>query len=195
MFNQGNGHPNGPDVSNLSSIPRPIIGYVGGLHRFVDFNLLIEMARLRPAWSWVFVGPIQTSIGELARLPNVHLLGPQPHERLRYYLRNFDTCLVPYLKNSATATIVPTKVNEYLAAGKPVVSTELVTICDFNEQHRVLLTAPSTPDYFLRAIDESLRLPINSETAAHRTGVAKLNDWRVHLEKMSALIQDAAKKH
>ncbi len=194
MFYQGNGHLNGSGVSNLSSMPRPIVGYVGGLHRFVDFNLLIAMARLKPEWSWVFVGPIQTSIGELAQLPNVRLLGQQPHERLGHYLRNFDVCIVPYLKSSATATIVPTKVNEYLAAGKPVVSTELPTICDFNEQYRVLMTAPSSPDCFLRAIGESLRMPTDSETVARRTGVAKLNDWQIHLEKMSSLIQAAAKK-
>ena len=188
VFNQNNGNGNRPDVSILSALQRPIIGYIGGLHRFVDFDLLTEMARLRPDWSWVFVGPIQTSVGELARLPNVYFPGQQPHERLGQFLSNFDVCIVPYIKNAATATVVPTKVNEYLAAGKPVVSTELLTICDFNDLHRVLITAPSRSVDFLRAIEESLRPSTDSETVARRTKVAKLNDWQVHLETMCNLI-------
>ncbi len=187
----GHHHGDGNEFAlpHLSSIPRPIIGYIGGLHRFVDFKLLTEMVRMRPQWSWVFVGPIQSSVGELDRFPNVHLLGQKPHRELRKYLRAFDVCIVPYLKNPATATVVPTKVNEYLAAGKPVVSTELLTICDFNDQHRALLTAPSRPDDFLRAIDDSLRLPNDRETVAHRTRIAKLNDWQDRLDSMSALIE------
>ncbi|MFN2532166.1 MAG: glycosyltransferase [Pyrinomonadaceae bacterium] len=174
--------------SNLALKARPIIGYVGGLHRFVDFALLVEMARLRPDWYWVFVGPVQTSVGELARLSNVHLLGQQPHKELGKLIRNFDVCLVPYLKNQATATVVPTKVNEYLAAGKPVVATELLTICDFNEQHNILITAPSKAEDFLRAIEKSLRLPNDAETIARRTQVAKLSDWRLLIAAMSDLI-------
>ena len=135
------------------------------------------------------MGPIQTSVGELDRFPNVHLLGQKPHRELRKYLCAFDVCIVPYLKTSATATVVPTKVNEYLAAGKHVVSTELLTICDFNDQHQALLTAPSRPDDFLRAIEDSLRLPTDGETVAHRVKVAKLNDWQARLDAMSSLIE------
>jgi len=178
-----------PDASLLSSITHPIIGYVGGLHRFVDYELLTRMARQRPNWSWVFVGPIQTSINGLGLLPNVHMLGRQPHGQLGHYLRSFDVCIIPYLKNSATATVVPTKVNEYLAAGKPVVSTELPTICDFNKQHEILVTASSSPEAFLKAIEESLHLPTDEETIARRTEVAKSNDWQIHLDNMSRFIE------
>jgi hypothetical protein len=184
--------PNGDAVSaeqHISALhTRPIIGYVGGLHRFVDFQLLVELARSRPDWSWIFVGPIQTPVGELSRLSNVHLLGQQPHERLRKLIEMFDVCLVPYLNNAATATVVPTKINEYLAAGKPVVTTELPTICEFNRQHNVLSTAPSTREDFLRAIEESLRLRGDEAIVAHRKHVAKLNDWGMLMVAMSDLI-------
>jgi glycosyltransferase involved in cell wall biosynthesis len=195
VFHNGNGHTKLPAASVLTSLPGPIIGYIGGLHRFVDFDLLTAMARRRPEWSWVFVGPIQTPVQALAQLTNVHFLGQQPHRDLGQFLHNFDVCIVPYIKSSATKTVVPTKVNEYLAAGKPVVSTELLTICDFNKQHDVLLTAPSHPDHFLRAIGDSLRLPVDSETVARRIAVAKLNDWQAQLEKMSSLINRAVNKN
>lgn len=195
VFTQNNGKPEPPDTSLLSTIPRPIIGYMGGLHRFVDFDLLIEMARLRPEWSWVFLGPIQAPLKGLDQLPNVHLLGQQPHGRLGQFLKKFDVCIVPYIKNSATATVVPTKVNEYLAAGKPVVSTELLTVCEFNTQHQVLMIAPSNSAEFLRVLEDSLRAPDDSKTIERRIRVAELNDWQVHLDGMSTLIQsEMAKK-
>jgi glycosyltransferase involved in cell wall biosynthesis len=183
-----NGDSDSAAKSKIAVIPRPVIGYIGGLHRFVDFDLLIEMARSRQDWSWVFVGPIQTHLADLSRLSNVHLLGQRPHEDLGKILQSFDVCIVPYLKNEATATVVPTKLNEYLAAGKPVVATELPTICDFNEQHNVLMTAPSTPQDFLRAIETSLRLASDVATIERRTQVAKLSDWRALIAAMSDLI-------
>lgn len=189
IFNRHNGNVSRHDPAIFTSIPRPVIGYIGGLHRFVDFALLTEMVRARPQWSWVFVGPILSSMGELSRFPNVQLLGQRPHEQLEPYLRNFDVCIVPYINSPATATVAPTKVNEYLSAGKPVVATALPTICDFNEQHKVLMTVPSKPDDFLRAIEESLRLPTDAETVARRTSVARLNDWKIQLDAMSSLIE------
>lgn len=127
---------------------RPVIGYVGGLHRHVDVNMIRTMASTRPSWLWVLVGPVQTAIGDLARLANVVLVGQQPFNKLVHYIKSFDVCIVPYLNNRETATIVPTKINEYLAAGKPVVSTNLPAVCDFNKQHDVLLAVASQSQAF-----------------------------------------------
>ncbi len=187
LFNQRN--VGGAQVPLLSSLPRPIIGYVGGMHRFVDFRLLTEMARERRDWSWVFVGPLQAAVGELSRLPNVHLLGSRPHGELVSYIRDFDVCLVPYVESHATTTVVPSKVNEYLAAGRPVVSTRLSAVCDLNERHDVLTTVRPEAGPFLAAIEESLRPPSDPEVAARRVRVAELNDWQVHLDAMSELIE------
>jgi glycosyltransferase involved in cell wall biosynthesis len=176
------------------SLRRPVIGYVGGLHRHVDFTLLTRMARARPDWSWVFVGPLQTAVNGLAELPNVHLLGRRPHGDLARYIREMDVCLVPYLNNAATATVVPVKVNEYLAVGKPVVSTKLPTIRDFNEQYKVLLTADNRPDSFLQAIEQALCTEDDVETIKRRREVAALNDWQVRLNVMSDLIETAARR-
>ena len=183
-----NGNSDSAAKSNLAVMRRPVIGYVGGLHRFVDFDLLIKMARSRPDWSWVFVGPIQHQLADLSRLTNVQLLGQQPHEQLGKILQNFDVCIVPYIRDEATETVVPTKLNEYLAAGKPVVATELPTICDFNRLHNVLMTAPSTPEAFLRAIESSLGSASDAAMMARRTKVAKLNDWTQLIAAMSDLI-------
>src|SRR5207244_11224745 len=115
------------DSSKHAAQSGPVIGYVGGLHRHVDFDLLAEMADARPNWSWVLIGPFQTSVEKLRGKDNVLLLGPKLHDQLVFYVRSFDVCLVPYVKSVYTETVVPAKLNEYLAVGKPVVANDLQT--------------------------------------------------------------------
>lgn len=189
----GNGHEAtlaaSSGLARLRELPKPIIGYVGGLHRHVDFELLREMALARPRWSWVCVGARQTPVDGVAELPNVFLAGQQPHQELVEYIRLFDVCIVPYVNSVYTTTVVPTKINEYLAVGKPVVSTDLPTVCEFNEEHRVLITAAAESAPFLRGIEAALDLPNDPQTIARRREVAALGDWQARLEAMSELVE------
>jgi glycosyltransferase involved in cell wall biosynthesis len=172
-----------------SEWPGPIIGYIGGLHRFVDFGLLASVAKARPQWSFVLVGKKTADIGELGTLPNVHLTGQRPHSDLAKYIRQFDVCLVPYLNTEVTATVVPLKLNEYLAMGKPIVSTDIPTICDFNERHHILATAPNETGPFLEAIEKALALPVDTATVRRRREVAALGDSKAVVEAISDLIE------
>jgi glycosyltransferase involved in cell wall biosynthesis len=172
-----------------AALPGPVIGYVGGLHKHVDFDLLSQMAEARPDWSWVFVGPFQESVEKLERHLNVYLLGPRPHQELSGYLRGFDVCIVPYVKSDYTDTVVPVKLNEYLAAGKAVVSTDIPTVREFNEKHQVLVIADNTRDQFLEGIEKALRLPKDPAAIAKRRQIAALADWNVIVETMSDLIE------
>ena len=191
-------NPNGdtaPEVEDrsgpglLKSLPRPIIGYIGGLHQHVDYGMLREMARSCPDWSWVFVGAIQTSVADLAGLPNIYLLGQQEHASLVQYVRQFDVCIVPYVNSPATATVVPTKINEYLAMGKPVVSTDLPAVREFNAQHDILHTASTEPKTFLLAIERALQLGTDEAAIARSRAIAELGDWDSRLEAMTKLIE------
>ncbi len=175
--------------ATLSTRPRAIIGYVGGLHRHVDVELVARMARARPDWRWVFVGPVLVPLRDLKKLPNVCFLGQRPHEELVKHIRSFDVCIVPYLDNPETSTIVPVKINEYLAAGKPVVSTELPAVREFNHRHDVLITTAPRPAAFLQAIEDSLQAPNGASIIARRREVAATSDWQSRLEAMSRLIQ------
>lgn len=176
--------------TELQGLTGPVIGYVGGLHRHVDLNLLREMALARPDWSWVFVGPEQTSLAPLRGLSNVHLLGQKPHQELAAYIRRFDVCLIPYLQNAYTATVVPVKLNEYLAMGKPVVSTALPVVCEFNSRHQVLTTAPNEPREFLSAIETALSAG-DEDRRRHRREVAELSDWRIRLNQLCRALEAA----
>ena len=178
-------------ASEVGALPGPVIGYVGGLHRHVDWGLVEEMALSRRGWSWVFVGPVQSPVERLAGLPNVHLLGERPHAALAAYVRRFDVCIVPYVNSAYTATVVPTKINEYLALGKPVVSTALPAVAEFNAEHRVLLTAEAEAGSFLGAIEQALALPKDEETLRRRRRVAALGDWDERLPAMCRLIEES----
>ena len=191
----------GLNLDFMPGLPRPVIGYVGGIHRFLDVDLLTAMARARPHWSWVLVGPVQTPLRELRRLPNVYLTGPKAHEDLPVYIHGFDVGIVPYLSNSYTATVVPTKINEYLAMGKPVVSTNLPEVNTFNDKHRVIVTSENNPAEFVTSIERALLTTGEVSAVAHRQNVAALNDWETRFERMTSLIerelsrkQDAARR-
>ena len=177
--------------SLLSDLPRPIVGYVGGIHRHVDIDLLETMALARSNWSWVYVGPLQIKAPKLNRFQNVHLLGHRPHKELPNYIAQFDVCTVPYMTSAYTNTVVPTKINEYLAMGKSVIATPLPSICDFNRQHYVVSIADTHPPSFIRAIEHALASPGDQATTDRRRRVAALSDWQTRLEEMSGWIEDA----
>ncbi len=195
-FTSSNGNGASADAAGetpewMAELPRPVIGYVGGIHKFFDVEMLAEMARARPEWSWVLVGPLQTSPRELRRIRNVYLAGPKPHEELPDYIRGFDVGIVPYVSNGYTATVVPTKINEYLAMGKPVVSTDLPEVSTFNGQHGVLITSPNRPEEFVASIERALLCTGEEAVVARRRKVAALNDWEERSERMCEIVERA----
>lgn len=121
----------GPIPEDLACIPEPRLCYHGVLSDFkIDFQLLIDAARMKPEWSWVFIGEEREGqksplVAELARLPNVHFLGYKPYARLPDYLRGVQVGLLPSLINKYTRSMFPMKYYEYLAAGLRVVTTPL----------------------------------------------------------------------
>ncbi len=176
-------------LTKVESLKRPVIGYIGGIHRHVDFDLLVESAKARPDWSWVFIGPIQTDVGELSGLPNIHFMGQQSHEDLIHFTRRFDVCIVPYLNNAFTATVVPVKLNEYLAVGKPVVSTNIPMVSEFNKKHSIILTCKNTHDGFLSAIEKQLNKPDDKCEIERRKKVAALSEWHARLDAICEVIK------
>jgi glycosyltransferase involved in cell wall biosynthesis len=113
----------------LAEIPRPIVGFIGTLFGFLDFELLEGLARTRPDWSLVLVGPIEAnaaeSVARLTRLENVTHIGSRPQAEIPEYVAAFDVCLNPFRRSRVADSVNPLKVYEYLAMGRPVVSTHM----------------------------------------------------------------------
>jgi len=174
----------------LAHLPRPIIGYSGGLHRYVDFRLLQEVARAHPKGSLVLVGPVQTDPGPLRNEPNVHFLGSVGIEQLPSYVAGFDVALVPYSRAAYTETVFPTKLFEYLAMGRPVVSTDLPEVRKLQLPDYAARLAQDS-ETFLAAINASLS-ESDGALPARRAVLARERDWWSIVGKMAELIADAA---
>ena len=174
------------ELENLAS---PLIGYVGGIHRHVDLELIREIAVRRPEWTWVLVGPVQVAVDRLSSLANIRILGARAHHELVEYIRHFDVCTVPYANTESTATVVPTKINEYLAVGRPVVATDLPTLREFNQEHQMLSLAEPEPAEFIAAIEQALASAGNDSLARQRRELAEQADWSLRLEMISGIIE------
>ena len=118
-----------PDPSDQQAIPHPRIGFYGVLDERLDSSLLAAVADLRPDTHFVLIGPIaKIDPQELPRRANLHYLGSKRYADLPAYVGNWDAAMMPFALNEATRFISPTKTPEYLAAGRPVVSTPVVDV-------------------------------------------------------------------
>jgi len=178
---------------DLSEFRKPIVGYVGGIHKWIDLKLLSGLAKRLPDISFVLVGPIQTDTSCLADCRNVHLLGARTHDELPSYIGAFDVGIVPYVLSDYTANVYPTKLNEYLAMGIPVVATDLPEIRRFNKNHDGVVAVATDVETF-----EATILNVQNQTSekerARRISVAEENSWASRIERMSDVIDESIQR-
>jgi glycosyltransferase involved in cell wall biosynthesis len=181
---------NSPPPADIAPLPRPIVGFVGEVKRWIDEALLIEVAGRMPQASFVLVGPVAIDASRLARCPNVHLLGPRPHALVPHYLKAFDVAIIPYRLTTATEAIYPAKLNEYLAMGLPVVTTPLAELVRLGASPDPVVTLACTAAAFTDAIGEALasRTP---EAAACQIEMARRNSWAPRIDEMVKLVEGA----
>lgn len=183
----------GPEPADVADIPRPRIGYVGGLHRWVDFELVRQAALDRPGLHFVFVGPEQTDASALKGLANVHLLGTRPHDALPDYLGSFDAGIIPYRLTEYTKSVYPTKLNEYLAMGLPVVSTALPEVLAYNGDCDGLVTVCAPGATMAASLDAALYDA--PDKSAARVAAARRNGWDERVAEMSELMTESLIKN
>src|ERR1043165_2773290 len=146
----------GEDPEDQKRIAHPRLGYFGVLDERFDIELLDAVAAARPHWQFVMLGPV-TKI-DPASLPqrlNIHYLGSKAYEELPKYIAGWDVALLPFAINEATRYISPTKTPEYLAAGKPVVSTPITDVIRPYGQMDLVRIA-GTPQEFIAGIEAAL---------------------------------------
>jgi UDP-galactopyranose mutase len=155
--------------------PGPVVGFYGTLGDWLDFDLLTDLAKRRPGWSFVFAGPqASRQFDRLRELANVHYLGVVGYDELARHAAWFDVGLVPFRLNGLTRYVQPIKALEYLAIGLPVVSAPLPDLADYSS---VIRFAKST-DEWLAAIEASLPGEARSEAAVMRRREAvAADDW------------------
>ncbi len=178
-----------PPPADLRALSRPIVGYVGGLHQWIDQDLVVETARRLPEATFAFIGPPQTDVSALEGQPNITLLGQRQHAELAGYIKGFDVGLVPYKLADYTANVYPTKLNEYLVMGTPVVATDLPEIRRFNREHGEIVSVASGADAYAAAISAALRGSTPGEIA-RRIEVAHTNSWASRIAAMETLVEE-----
>ena len=178
------------DPADQVDIAHPRAGFFGVLDERFDVDLMTEVARLRPQIQFVFLGPVvKIDPKILPQAPNVHYLGPKSYKELPQYLGGWDVALLPFALNDSTKFISPTKTPEYLAAGKPVVSTPIRDVIrGYGDEGLVAIAG--TPEEFAKALDRALQ----PQSPGWKEAVgAKLagGSWDKTYASMGALIDKA----
>jgi glycosyltransferase involved in cell wall biosynthesis len=139
-------------------VPRPRVGHYAVLDERLDTGLVAALAEARPDWQLILVGPVvKIDPAELPRRANVHYLGGKSYDELPAYLSGWDVAFMPFALNESTRFISPTKTPEYLAAGKPVVSTPVTDVVrTYGERGLVRIAA--NPTEFVAAIEACLSM-------------------------------------
>jgi glycosyltransferase involved in cell wall biosynthesis len=134
----------------LAALPRPRVGYVGAVREWFDWELLEACLHRFPRAQFVLIGD-RAAVPRLRRMENLHILGPRPYVALPGYLGALDVCIIPFRQTALIRSTHPVKVYEYLAAGKPVVSTPMEEIRHLRE-----VDQPAGTGLFLEALGRHL---------------------------------------
>jgi glycosyltransferase involved in cell wall biosynthesis len=180
------------DPADQEDLPRPRLGFYGVVDERFDTELLDRVAAARPDWSFVIVGPVvKISEDELPKRPNIHYLGSKTYEQLPYYLAGWDVALMPFAMNESTQFISPTKTPEYLAGGKPVVSTPIKDVVRHYGQLEGVKIA-STAEEFVAACEEALELSRRPQSGwlAEADLMLSATSWDTTQARMAGLIHD-----
>lgn len=169
------------------NIPHPRIGFYGVIDERFDSELLVRVAEERPQYHFIVVGPVvKIDPRTLPRRKNIHYLGKKDYHTLPLYLSGWDCAMMPFAHNESTRYISPTKTPEFLAAGKPIVSTSIRDVMTPYAQQNLIHIA-DTPEDFARAIDLALQEQKNLEWLDRVDHYLTDHSWDKTFEKMASL--------
>ncbi len=180
------------DPFDQASIPHPRIGFFGVIDERMDLNLIETLALNRPDWHIILIGPVaKIDEKKLPRHTNLHYLGRKTYQDLPGYLAGWDAAILPFALNESTRYISPTKTPEYLAGGKPVVSTPIRDVIrPYGEQQLVQIAENSSE--FIQALESALTLNQDKELWLNKIDhFLNQNSWDLTWNKMRELIDCA----
>jgi len=165
-----------PQPPDMKSIPGPIAGYCGAISAMrLDEALLLHIARSMPEISLVLVGPADNHFtrSQLREQSNVYFLGLKPPDQTAAYVNQFDVCINPQFVNPITIGNYPRKIDEYLAAGKPVVATSTAAM----EMFREYVELCNSKEEFVNAIRKLIKEPESGKSRTERREFALTHSW------------------
>lgn len=170
----------------------PVAGFYGSISGWVDQQLLIRTARKMRHWSFVIIGPQRCFVEHLRREPNIHLLGEKEHSELPNYIHHWQVSLLPFKDNAQIRACNPLKLREYLAVGKPIVSTNFPALKPYKDW----ITIAGTNDFCDAIENAAAEVPIAKELLLNTSQVdffSAINDWS-DIDKIRRVRQRRAKQ-
>ena len=164
-------------------LPRPIVGYIGSIHEWIDVPLIEWLAQQRPQWTFLLVGHAHVPVDGLRALANVRFAGAQPYASLPQWSKAFDAAIIPYRLNRQVANANPLKLREYLAAGKATVSVRNPEIEKFSHVVRLV----DGRDDYLAALDAAVVDNAPDAVAARIAAVAD-QTWDARVDAVLAAV-------
>ncbi len=174
--------------ADIADLPGPVFGFFGVVDERMDYDLVAKIADSQPGGSVVIIGPMtKVDPASLPQRPNLHWLGGRDYQMLPAYVRGFDVCLMPFAMNEHTEFINPTKALEYMATGRPIVSS---AVEDVVLQFSDVVKIARSHDEFIAMCAQAVESP---DAAAIKRGLAlaKQNSWESIVACMKANIADA----
>ena len=176
------------EPADQAEIKRPRLGFYGVIDERFDIELLGKVAGMRPDWSFVMIGPVvKIAEDDLPKRDNIHYLGAKKYEQLPAFLSGWDVALMPFAMNESTQFISPTKTPEYLAGGKPVVSTPVRDVVR-HYGHLEGVEIAGTADEFVAACEQMLELESDGDWLGEADLLLSATSWSTTQARMSALI-------
>ncbi|HEY9824167.1 MAG TPA: glycosyltransferase family 1 protein [Stenomitos sp.] len=171
-------------------IPHPRLGFYGVIDERMDLELLDGIAQARPDWHLVILGPVIKIDPEmLPNRPNIHYLGSKSYQELPRYLAGWDVALLPFARNESTRFISPTKTPEYLAAGRPVVSTSIQDVVRHYGDEGLVAIADTVPDFVQEIASALERSQTSSEWLSQVDMALAQTSWDLTWQAMHELIE------
>lgn len=183
------------DPEDQSRIPHPRLGFYGVIDERFDLALIAEVAERNPGWHFIIIGPvIKINSESLPRLSNIHYLGSKTYNELPPYLSGWDIAIIPFAINESTRYISPTKTPEYLAGGKPVIST---SIKDVVEPYGIngLVHIADNAEEFIQAAEKELNTTDRDKWLISVDSFLSANSWDKTWNQMQKLIEDTTREN
>ena len=178
------------ELPDQSTIPHPRLGFYGVIDERFDIELIQQAADAKPDWHFVLIGPIiKIDTAILPQNKNIHYLGSKTYKELPGYLSGWDIAIIPFAINESTRYISPTKTPEYLAGGKPVISTAITDVID-PYQTLGLVHIIQNADEFVRVATAELSITNKSEWLAQVDEYLGAISWDATWSRMNELMQE-----
>ena len=182
------------DPADQASIPSPRFGFYGVIDERFDIELIRQVAEAKPEWQFVLIGPVvKIDPATLPRHDNIHYLGSKKYNELPAYLSGWDISMVSFALNESTQYISPTKTPEYLAGGKPVISTPIIDVVETYGKTGLVNVVSNAEEFVVTATKE---LAITDKQSwLQKVDKHLANDsWEITVTNMRKIMYEAIAK-